>query len=239
MMNLHQSFDPAFVSLLEPPRKKYPAELFSLTGIAPEQLDIDFMSRQFFRASNRKGSATADHSIDPNANVSGRGVITFNYEVPKPYMKLNSLYNLWRTLCEQFTMEAADAAIEAEVIGALYINDSWDIGRPYCFNYSMYDIALEGLKMGGRLNIVPARGLFTFLRHVEQFTVYAANSTLGATGLADLLIVSQVEVTVGQAIQATVENAAGDKCQRCWKVLPTVNGEGLCPRCAKVLTTLV
>ena len=47
--------------------------------------------------------------------------------------------------------------------------------------------------------------------------------------LADLLIVSQVEVTVGQAIQATVENAAGDKCQRCWKVLPTVNGEGLCP----------
>ena len=57
--------------------------------------------------------------------------------------------------------------------------------------------------------------------------------------LADLLIVSQVEVTVGQAIQATVENAAGDKCQRCWKVLPTVNGEGLCPRCAKVLTPLV
>ena len=44
---------------------------------------------------------------------------------------------------------------------------------------------------------------------------------------------------MGQAIQATVENAAGDKCQRCWKVLPTVNGEGLCPRCAKVLTPLV
>ena len=57
--------------------------------------------------------------------------------------------------------------------------------------------------------------------------------------LADLLIVSQVEVTVGQAIQATVENAAGDKCQRCWE--GTAHGErgGLCPRCAKVLTTLV
>ena len=62
---------------------------------------------------------------------------------------------------------------------------------------------------------------------------------MDGAALADLLIVSQVEVTVGQAIQATVENAAGDKCQRCWKVLPTVNGEGLCPRCAKVLTTLV
>ena len=57
--------------------------------------------------------------------------------------------------------------------------------------------------------------------------------------LADLLIVSQVEVTVGESIEAAVANAAGDKCQRCWKVLPTVNAEGLCPRCAKVIQSLV
>ena len=57
--------------------------------------------------------------------------------------------------------------------------------------------------------------------------------------LADLLIVSQVEVTVGQEIQAVVSNAAGGKCQRCWKVLPTVNAEGLCPRCGKVVQSLV
>ena len=190
MMNLHQSFDPAFTALIEKLRKKYPAELFALSGISPEQLDINHMARDFFRSANRKGSATADHSIDPNANVSGRDVITFNYEVPKAYMKLNSLYNLWRTLRDGVDEETADFAIECEVEGLLYINDSWDIGRPYCFNYSMYDIALEGLKMGGRLNIVPARSLATFLRQVEQFTVYAANSTLGATGLADLLIVA-------------------------------------------------
>ena len=60
-----------------------------------------------------------------------------------------------------------------------------------------------------------------------------------ADALADLLIVSQVEVTVGESIEAAVANAAGDKCQRCWKVLPTVNAEGLCPRCAKVIQSLV
>lgn len=189
-MELHQSFDPAFTALIEKLRKQSPAELFALSGISPEQLDINHMARDFFRSSNRKGAATADHSIDPNANVSGRDVITFNYEVPKAYMKLNSLYNLWLSLRDGFDEETADLAIESEVDGLLYINDSWDIGRPYCFNYSMYDIALEGLKMGGRLNIVPARSLATFLRQVEQFTVYAANSTLGATGLADLLIVA-------------------------------------------------
>ena len=57
--------------------------------------------------------------------------------------------------------------------------------------------------------------------------------------LADLLIISQVSVTVGETASAAVENAQGEKCQRCWKVLPTVNSEGLCPRCGKVIASLV
>ena len=56
--------------------------------------------------------------------------------------------------------------------------------------------------------------------------------------LADLLIVSQVAVTVGDGIEASVTPAPGDKCQRCWKVLPTVNADGLCPRCAKVISEM-
>lgn len=57
--------------------------------------------------------------------------------------------------------------------------------------------------------------------------------------LADLLIVSQVAVTIGETLTVTVGEAAGGKCQRCWKVLPTVNEEGLCPRCAKVIQRLI
>ena len=189
MIRLPQSYDEGFCSLLERLRSAYPAELFRLEGIHPDQLDINAVSRDYFKTSDRKGSATADHSIDPNANVSGRDVITFNYEVPKSLMKLNSLYNLWKTMKELYGRDDADQAIEHEINGTLYINDVWDIGRPYCFNYSTYDIALEGLNMGGRLTIDPPKSLNAFLRQVEQFTVYAANSTLGATGLADLLIV--------------------------------------------------
>ena len=189
MIRLPQSYDEGFCSLLERLRSAYPAELFRLEGIHPDQLDINAVSRDYFKTSDRKGSATADHSIDPNANVSGRDVITFNYEVPKSLMKLNSLYNLWKTMKDLYGRDDADQAIEHEINGPLYINDVWDIGRPYCFNYSTYDIALEGLNMGGRLTIDPPKSLNAFLRQVEQFTVYAANSTLGATGLADLLIV--------------------------------------------------
>ena len=64
--------------------------------------------------------------------------------------------------------------------------------------------------------------------------------------LADLLIVSQVETSLsqddpmgGQTLSFRVLPAAGQKCERCWKVLPTVGSDAkhptLCPRCARVV----
>ncbi len=59
--------------------------------------------------------------------------------------------------------------------------------------------------------------------------------------LADLMIVSQVEVSA-DAVDVQVAPAQGAKCERCWKVLPSVgrDGEhpGLCPRCARVVRRL-
>jgi len=56
--------------------------------------------------------------------------------------------------------------------------------------------------------------------------------------LADLLIVSQVNVTVGSQLAASVENAAGEKCPRCWKHSTAAGTDNLCPRCAAVVATL-
>ena len=59
--------------------------------------------------------------------------------------------------------------------------------------------------------------------------------------LADLLIVSQVEVS-DTAAEIQVVPAAGAKCERCWKQLPTVGSvkehPTLCPRCAAVVAAL-
>ena len=56
--------------------------------------------------------------------------------------------------------------------------------------------------------------------------------------LADLLIVSQVSVTVGGGLAASVENAAGAKCPRCWKHSTQPGKDDLCPRCAAVVAKL-
>lgn len=61
---------------------------------------------------------------------------------------------------------------------------------------------------------------------------------LSAEELADLLIVSQVKVTVGETLSASVAEAEGAKCPRCWKHSLRADAEGLCPRCAKVVAAL-
>lgn len=63
-----------------------------------------------------------------------------------------------------------------------------------CFNYSTYDVALEGLTMSRRMTVKPPKSLDSFIRQMEQFIVYCANSTLGATGIADVLIVASYYV---------------------------------------------
>ena len=62
--------------------------------------------------------------------------------------------------------------------------------------------------------------------------------------LADLLIVSQTERRKGDGnvMTVVVEPAAGAKCERCWKILPTVGSDkdhpALCPRCAAAVRNL-
>ena len=65
---------------------------------------------------------------------------------------------------------------------------------------------------------------------------------MDADELADLLIVSQVRVSAGAESRVEVEPAQGAKCERCWKILPSVGRDGehptLCARCARVVRKL-
>ena len=65
---------------------------------------------------------------------------------------------------------------------------------------------------------------------------------MDADEVADLFIVSQVRLTVGDQVKVAVAAAQGAKCGRCWKVLHSVKAvgehEALCPRCAAVMAKL-
>ena len=76
-------------------------------------------------------------------------------------------------------------------------------------------------------------------------TVPAADAFLAEMDkefVADLFIVSQVEVTVGEELAVSVAAAEGEKCVRCWKSHPMVGSHAehaaLCPRCAGVVLSM-
>ena len=183
-MDLHISYDLEFDTLMTRLQKKYGRQLFDLDGIG-KQTDMHDFARQFFN----NDSNTADVSIDANANVESRDVIVYNQELPKPLFRYNSYYLLWKTLRDLYDLSAAEEIIEMQLTGEIYVNDFNDIGRPYCMNYSTYDIMLEGLPMVKKIACVAPKYLYSFKSQLEQFVVIAGNSTLGATGLADIFLV--------------------------------------------------
>ena len=76
----------------------------------------------------------------------------------------------------------------------------------------------------------------------DGVTVPAENAFLAEMNedeLADLFLVSQINVTVGAELAVAVEAAKGEKCERCWKFHTHVGANTehptLCPRCAGVV----
>lgn len=211
-MYLKVSYDQQFDDLMMYLRSKYPEKLFDLDGIG-KQTDMCQFSKDFFAV-----KTTADVSVDANANVEDMSVITYNTELPKPFFKLNSYYILWKYMKKLYGHETANKVVEMQLTGDIYINDFHGIaaGSPYCFNYSTYDIMLLGLPMVKKIKSTAPQYLYSFKSQLEQFVVIASNSTLGATGLADLLIIMSYYVknilTTKKDAHFTLESE-----DDCWK----------------------
>lgn len=182
-----QSYKKDFKDLMLGLEKRYGADLIEENGIG-SQLDISKSSKKFFKA-----FTTADVSVDANANVTDKSVISHKIETAKPFHLINSYYRLWKEIKKIETKEKADWIVESQIKGRMYINDfvGFSSAMAYCFNYSTYDTATMGIPsvFDGRGGSEPPKNLMSFLGQIELFSLIAGNSTLGATGLADLLIV--------------------------------------------------
>lgn len=184
-MYLKVTYEEKFDDLMMYLKGKYPDKLFNMDGIG-EQTDMSKFSKKFFSS-----NVTSDASIDANANVDDISVIAYSTELPKPFFKLNSYYILWKELKKLYGLKVANDVVEMNLVGDIYVHDFHGIasGMPYCFNYSTYDILIKGLPMVKKITSLPPKHLYAFKSQLEQFTVIASNSTLGATGLADMFVV--------------------------------------------------
>lgn len=191
-MNISLSYEKEFNTLWEDLHNKYPQKLFDLDGVG-KQLDMAKFSKNYF---SQKGGTTADISVDANSNVSDMSVVSYDSELMKPFERLNSYYMLWKYAKKYYGQEFANDVIEKQLTGDFYINDFHHFFlKPYCFNYSTYDILTFGLPYIDRIKCVPPKYLLTFKQQLEQFTVFASNNQSGASGEADLLVIMSYYVS--------------------------------------------
>lgn len=186
-MYLKVTYEQEFDDLMMYLRGKYPKELFNLDGIG-DQLDLAKFSKKFFSQSVK---TTADVSVDQNSNVDDISVISYSNELKKPFERINSYYMIWKECKSLYGLSFANSVVEANLTGDIYINDFHGVGAgiPYCYNYTAYDILTNGLNMVQKIKCQPPKYLSAFKSQLEQFITLASNSTLGACGIADLLVV--------------------------------------------------
>jgi ribonucleoside-triphosphate reductase (formate) len=187
-MHLKQSYDQQFVDLYFYLKSKYGEELFKLEGIGDDNLDLPKYAKKFFTTSHNNQSV-ADKSSDPNANISDNpSVINFSIEASKPGLKLNSLYMLWKYAKSIYNHNIANGLIESALTGDVYINDSTNVLMPYCYNYSTLKVAQKGLPGVNKIHSDPPKHLLSFIGQIENFVCVTSNQTLGASGIADVLV---------------------------------------------------
>lgn len=183
-MYLKTTYESDFEDLYMHLKSKYPQKLFDLEGIGI-QTDMGWFSKNFFSDI----TTTADGSVDANSNVDDLTVVSYENELPKPYTRLNSLYLLWKYGRKLFGKEYANNMFEKELTGAYYINDLSNVQKPYCYNFSTYDLMTKGLPFVRKIKSEPPKHLSSFVGQLVHFTSYASNQVMGAVGLADLLVV--------------------------------------------------
>lgn len=172
-----------FENQLHKLQEKYGSEFENLNGLSDEQLsNTDFLDN-FVGA-----KVVADASIDGNANIKRKDIVTLMKEMGKPEQKLLAYHKIYLELNQKYGFKTANDWFEKEWNKTLYLHDSNTASFiPYCYSYDLRRLAEEGLFFTDIKNYKPAKHLTTFVDFVKEFICYTSNRTSGAVGLPNII----------------------------------------------------
>lgn len=182
-MNINIKLDRNFVIAYNRLLAEYGEEMAHLNGFANEQLSYTDFIDNFV-----DHDTVADASIDGNANVGHKDIVTLVNEMPKPHQKLLAYNKIYHELAKKFGLYTADKWLRNEWNGHLYMHDAnSSTFVSYCFAYDLKDLAEKGLFFIENFNAEPPKHLVTFVDFVKEFVSYNSNRTSGACGLPNLI----------------------------------------------------
>ena len=173
-----------FVNAYNRMQADYGEELASINGFSPRQISYaDFID-------NFIGSDTvADASVDGNANVGQKDIVTLMNEMSKPHQKLLAFHKIFYEMNKKYGFKEANEWLMREWTGYLYMHDANTCTfKHYCFSYDLKDLAEKGLYFIDNFNAEPPRHMTTFVDFVKEFVNYTSNRSSGACGLANVIV---------------------------------------------------
>lgn len=178
-IKLKKNFSTAWNSMIE----KYGDEFAALNGFSDDTLDYTSFIDNFIDK-----DTVADASIDANANVGHKDIVTLMKEMSKPHQKLLAFNKIFYEINKVWGYPTAKLWLELEWCKALYLHDAnTSTYIPYCYAYTLRRLAEEGQFFQEHYNNCPPRHLDTFVDFVKEFVSYTSNRTSGACGLPDLI----------------------------------------------------
>ena len=130
----------------------------------------------------------ANASVDPNANVGHKDIVSLINEMSKPHQKLLAYNKLYYEVKKKYGYRAANDWLEAEWNKSLYLHDAHSSTfTSYCFAYDLKDVAEKGLFFIDNFNAEPPKHLESFIDMVKEHCSYACNRTSGAVAYPNLI----------------------------------------------------
>lgn len=181
-IKLDRNFTTAFNAL----KTEYGDDLARLNGFSPEQLSYtDFIDNFIDK------NVVADASIDGNANVGHKDIVSLENEMAKPHSKLLGFNKLFYEMNKKFGHKAAVDWLTAEWDGHFYLHDAYNATyKSYCFAYDIEELVNRGLYFIEGFNAQPPKHLITYTDFVAEFISWCCNRTSGAVGVPSFLVYS-------------------------------------------------
>ena len=182
-MNINVRLNKNFVTNYNKMLDDYGEEIAKINGFSDQQLSYtDFISNFI------DTDTVADASVDGNANVGQKDIVTLINEMPKPHQKLLAFNKIYYEINKKYGFKTANDWLRAEWDGHLYLHDANTSSFVhYCFAYDLKDLAEKGLFFIDNFNAEPPRHLETFVDFVKEFVSWTCNRSSGAVGLPNLI----------------------------------------------------
>ena len=206
-IKLDVDFEDALFDLLSKDRWQTNGAFAKLNGFSDSQLSYTDFIDNFI-----DHNVVADASIDSNANVGHKDIVSLMNEMKKPHSKLLSFNKIFYEIKKKYGLKTAREWLKAEWYGDFYMHDAFNTSFvSYCFAYDLEKVVNEGLffmhptarstdnweeypvtteEEKKYSNSRPPKHLTTYTDFVAEFTSWCCNRSSGAVGLPSFLVYS-------------------------------------------------